>query len=142
MAMNDDASSEPAASLVEVLEHALEGGLLRLAVGKPVQQAIGRLLYGAADVPAAYLEGWARNCSGGYATREDNPQEVARTARRRFAKSMSKASGSKSSSSIHSRGSFRSGLAGSARTSKSSAYPQLPPQSSGGQFRFPAVQMG
>jgi len=82
------------------------------------------------------------NCSGGYATREDNPQEVARTARRWFAKSMSKASGSKSSSSIHSRRFFRSGLAGSARTSKSSAYPQLPPQSSGGQFRFPAVQMG
>ena len=60
MTMTDDADNEPEASLAGVLEQAFEGGLLRLVAGKPVQQAIGRLLYGAVDVPVAYLEGWAQ----------------------------------------------------------------------------------
>jgi hypothetical protein len=60
MTITDDTGNEPATSLVEVLEQALEGGLLRLVVGKPVQQAIGRLLYRAVDVPVAYLESWAQ----------------------------------------------------------------------------------
>lgn len=60
MTVTDDAGNEPATSLVEVLEQALEGGLLRLVAGKPAQQAIGRLLHGAVDVPVAYLEGWAQ----------------------------------------------------------------------------------
>lgn len=58
--MIGDNGNGPTTSLVEVLEQALKGGLLRLVVGKPVQQAIGRLLYGAADVPVAYLEAWAQ----------------------------------------------------------------------------------
>jgi hypothetical protein len=60
MTITDDADDEPATSVIEVLEQALEGGLLRLVAGKPVQQAIGRLLYGAVDVPVAYLESWAQ----------------------------------------------------------------------------------
>ena len=33
---------------------------MRLITGKTVEQAIGRLVNGAVDVPAAYLEGWAQ----------------------------------------------------------------------------------
>ncbi|HVE22669.1 MAG TPA: DUF2806 domain-containing protein [Acidocella sp.] len=58
--MTDNNENDPTTNFVEVLEQALEGGLLRLVAGKPVQQAIGRLLYGAVDVPVAYLEGWAQ----------------------------------------------------------------------------------
>lgn len=58
--MSDETGAGPISSVAEVLEKALEGGLLRLVVSRPVQDAIGRLVYGATDVPTAYLEGWAQ----------------------------------------------------------------------------------
>ena len=57
---DEELPAEPATSIVQILEQALEGGILRLAVGKPVQQAIGRLVSGVVDVPVSYLESWAQ----------------------------------------------------------------------------------
>jgi hypothetical protein len=45
---------------MEIAKEVAEGGLLRLVTSKPIQQAIGRLVSGAADVPIAYLESWAQ----------------------------------------------------------------------------------
>src|ERR1019366_4286769 len=57
-------SEEKASPSVETfgqsLRHAAEGGLLRLIAGKPLEQAIGRLISGAVDVPVAYLERWSQ----------------------------------------------------------------------------------
>jgi hypothetical protein len=72
--MSDGIGGEPPTDLIHVLEQALQGGLLRLVVGKPLQQAIGRLIAGIADVPTAYLEGWAQRL------RSDNVAEKQITA--------------------------------------------------------------
>ncbi len=45
---------------MEIAKEVAEGGLLRLVASKPIQQAIGRLVSGTADVPIAYLESWAQ----------------------------------------------------------------------------------
>ena len=43
-----------------IVQHVLEGGLVRALVSKPVRQSIGRLVSGTADVGNAYLESWAQ----------------------------------------------------------------------------------
>lgn len=57
---NPDKTDLPAETFGQALERIAEGGLLRLVVSKPIQQAIGRLIWGATDVPVAYLERWSQ----------------------------------------------------------------------------------
>jgi hypothetical protein len=45
----------------QAIARLIEGGLPRLLLSKPVQEAIGRLVYAASDIPTAKLEQWAQN---------------------------------------------------------------------------------
>lgn len=59
MSDNNNSSQIPSTFLT-VLQNTLEGGALRLIASKPVQEAIGRLVSGATDIPVAYLESISR----------------------------------------------------------------------------------
>jgi hypothetical protein len=66
---------------MEIAEEVAEGGLLRLVASKPVQQAMGRLVSGAADVPVAYLEGWAQRVRSDTLARKQITSAIAGTAK-------------------------------------------------------------
>jgi Protein of unknown function (DUF2806) len=54
--MPDNDQENTPATIWEFLGEIADGGLLRLMASKPMQEAIGRLVHGLADVPSAYLE--------------------------------------------------------------------------------------
>jgi hypothetical protein len=66
---------------MEIAEEVAEGGLLRLVASKPVQETIGRLVAGAADVPTAYLEGWAQRVRSETLARKQITSAVAKSAK-------------------------------------------------------------
>ena len=78
--MPDDEMS-PSANFGQSLERIAEGGLLRLIASKPLQQAIGRLIYGVVDVPVAKLEQWAQAIRSDTAARKQVTSAVATKAR-------------------------------------------------------------
>ncbi len=59
--MSDDKANQIPATFLDVVKNTLDGGVLRLIASKPVQEAIGRLVAGLTDIPAAYLESISRN---------------------------------------------------------------------------------
>jgi hypothetical protein len=75
-------SQDPAAeTFVQAVERIAEGGLLRLVVSRPIQQAIGRLVSGITDVPIAYLENWSQRVRDDAAARKKIIAAVASSAR-------------------------------------------------------------
>ena len=71
----------PAETFGQALERIAEGGLLRLLAGKPIQQAIGRLISGVADVPAAYFERWSQGVRSDTAAQKQITSAIATAAR-------------------------------------------------------------
>jgi hypothetical protein len=71
----------PPGTFVQAIERIVEGGLLRLLVSKPVQQAIGRLISGTTDVPVAYLERWSQTVRSDTAARKQITSTIASAAR-------------------------------------------------------------
>ena len=71
----------PGKGLGQTLESIAKGGLLRLLVSKPVQQAIGRLIYGFVDVPVAKLEQWAQGIRSETVARKQMVTAIAAKAR-------------------------------------------------------------
>ena len=76
----------PAETFGQALERIAEGGLLRLLAGKPIQQAIGRLISGAVDVPAAYFERWTQGVRSDTAAQKQITSAIATAARAAAAK--------------------------------------------------------
>jgi hypothetical protein len=59
--MDDGSHDTSGQSFGQGVAHFFDGGLPRLLLSKPIQQAIGRLIYAAADIPTAKLQQWAQN---------------------------------------------------------------------------------
>jgi hypothetical protein len=72
--------AEPSETFGQSLERIAEGGVLRLMASKPVQQAIGRLIYGITDVPVAYLEQWSQSIRSDTAARKQITSAIAKDA--------------------------------------------------------------
>jgi hypothetical protein len=70
-----------AETFMQAFEQIAEGGLLRLVVSRPVQQAIGRLVSGITDVPVAYLEAWSQRVRDDTTARKKITAAVASSAR-------------------------------------------------------------
>jgi Protein of unknown function (DUF2806) len=78
---NAEEEGPPAETFVRALERITDGGLLRLLVSKPVQQAIGRLISGAADVPVAHLEKWSQSVRSDTTAQKQITSAIASAAR-------------------------------------------------------------
>jgi len=76
-----DEEERPSETFGQALERIAAGGLLRLIVSKPVQQAIGRLVYGMTDVPVAQLEQWSQSIRSNTAARKQIASAIATAAR-------------------------------------------------------------
>lgn len=59
--MSGDSPEPEPSTFLDVVKNIADGGLLRLLASKPVQQAVGRLIFGAFDVQIAYFESISRN---------------------------------------------------------------------------------
>ena len=59
--MSGDSPEPEPSTFLDVVKNIADGGFLRLLASKPVQQAVGRLIFGAFDVPIAYFESISRN---------------------------------------------------------------------------------
>lgn len=54
--MDEDSGDTAGQTLGQVIARIAEGGLPALLLSRPVQQAIGRLVYAASDIPIAKLQ--------------------------------------------------------------------------------------
>ncbi len=72
--------AEPSETFGQSLERIAEGGVLRLIASKPVQQAIGRLIYGITDIPVAYLDQWSQSIRSDTAARKQITSAIAKDA--------------------------------------------------------------
>jgi hypothetical protein len=79
---SDDDVGKPSDSRDGIIEKLFDGGLPQLLLSRPVQRALGRLVAGITDVPAAHFERWSSRIRNDTAAEQAITSAIAAAARR------------------------------------------------------------